>query len=326
VILPLVIFAQVSGVQIKATVTPATVYVGQQLSYDVGIQMNVLAQTSFQTNPEYSPPDVQAANTYDFPFDTASIKDVKTASGLSFRQFLYHRAIFPLTAGKFTIPKPALKYTLPNEADPFDTPKEYAIEGSSLSYTVIPVPDAGKPADFTGAVGQFTATASTNATAPRVGESFTLTMTVTGDGDIKFLPRPDSLALRKAIPWAKIISGKDSVGTWDSTGTAVHGTKTFQWLVNPTTGGQQIIPALRYAYFDPATKQYTAATTAPLTINVAGSATGSAVQQHNVSTSPFPAAMKWIGSNILIILIVLVVVIGLVFGLVKLAKSQEPID
>lgn len=326
-IFPLVIFAQVSGVQIKPTVTPATVYVGQQLSYDVGIQMNVLAQTSFQSNPEYSPPDVVSATTYDFPFDTASVKDVKTSSGLSFRQFSYHRAIFPLTPGKYTIPAPALKYTLPNEADPFDTPKEYAITGAPVSYTVIQTPAEGRPDDFTGAVGHFTATASTNATAPRVGESFTLTMTVTGDGDIRFLPRPDSVAMSKAIAWAKVIPVKDTIGTWDSTSTLlVHGTKIFQWLVSPTAGGSQTIPALRYSYFDPTTKQYTAATTAPITLNVSGTGTGAAVQQHEVSTSPFAGMMKSIGSNIWIILIAVVVIIGLVFGLVKLAKTQEPLD
>ena len=321
--IPLLIFAQVSGVQIHPTVTPSTAYVGQQISFDVGIRMNVLAQTSFQSNPEYTPPDVQAAATYDFPFDTNTIKDVKTPSGLSFREFLYHRAIFPLTVGKYTIPAAALKYTLPNEADPFDPPKEYSLKGEPVSYTVIPVPDAGKPVDFGGAVGKFTAVASTATTTAKVGEPFILTMVVTGEGNIRGLLPPPIV-----IPWATVTTRTEQPTTWDSVGagSAVHGTKTFSWIVSPKSAGQLSIPSLRYAYFDPAAKQYAAATTTAIPMTVAGGSGAAQIEKHDASTSPFPAFMRWVGSNILLILGAIVVLAGAVWGLIALARNQEPVD
>ena len=325
-IFSVLLFAQISSVQFGATVTPNTVYIGQQVSFDANMRANVYAQTNFQTNPEYTPPDVKGVTIYDFPFDTLkSIKDV-TVDGLTFKQYTYHRAVFPITPGTYTIPPAMLVYSLPNEQDAF-VPKVDSLKSKPQTFTAIALPAEGKPADFSGAVGNFTIAARTDSGQVfHSGMPFVLTVTVTGDGDIDLLPAPTV-----QIPWAVVVKNSQEKVTWDSTSSLVHGSKQFQWLVNPQNGGQLVIPAIQYSYFDPAKKQYVNAATTPMTLNVAGGKVAGGlskgvVAHDSVSNSPFPVMMRAIRAHMVLTIVIALIVLIIILGIIFLALGQEPVD
>ena len=320
------LFAQISSVQFAASVTPNTVYIGQQVSFDAYMRANVYAQTNFQTNPEYTPPDIKGVTIYDFPFDTLkSIHDV-SVDGLTFKQYTYHRAVFPITPGSYTIPQAILVYSLPNEQDAF-VPKVDTVRSKPQTFTAIALPTEGRPANFTGAVGDFTVAARTDSGQKfHSGMPFVLTVTVTGTGDIDLLPAP-----AVQIPWAVVVKNSQENVTWDSTSALVHGSKQFQWLVNPQDGGQLVIPAIQYSYFDPHKKQYVTAATTPLTLTVAGGkiagGLSKGVMAHDsVNNSPFPTMMRAIRAHMVLTIVIAIVILIIILGIIFLALGQEPVD
>lgn len=297
-IIPILIFAQVSGVQLNSAAAPRTVYVGQQVSYDGTMRVTDYAAKAFQAEPDYTPPDIRGTTTYDFPFDPNS-QHTYTNAGLTFHEYTYRRAFFPIAAGTYEIPPAALIVTMQDLHDPY-IHKLDTLHSPPQTFVALPLPDAGRPQDFTGAVGRFVAKAHASTTVANAGELFTLTLTVQGDGNLELLPRPALL-----IPWATIIKGPEQY-TWDSTGTLVHGTKTFQWTITPNNGATGQLPAIRYTYFDPYAKRYAVATTEPITL-IVGTATGTtassaaadsiAAQNPAAATSPFPFLLRAIRTH-----------------------------
>jgi hypothetical protein len=292
VIIPLLIFAQVSGVQLNSAATPHTVYVGQQVSYDGTMRVTDYAANAFQAEPDYTPPDIRGTTTYDFPFDPNSQRTY-TRSGLTFQEYTYHRAFFPIAAGTYEIPPAALIVTMQDLHDPY-IHKIDTLHSPPQTFVALPLPGAGRPQDFTGAVGRFTAKAHASTKVANAGEPFTLTLTVQGDGNLELLPRPALL-----VPWATIVKDPEQYA-WDSTGTLVHGAKTFQWTITPHDGATGQLPTIRYTYFDPYAKRYAVATTEPITLTV-GTATGTttssmadsmAAQDPAAATSPFPFLLR----------------------------------
>jgi hypothetical protein len=312
VIVPLLLFAQLGTIQFHASTSPDTVYVGQQVSYDASTLVDDIARRVLRANPSYTPSEVQGATVYDFPFDTAAIFDV-TIAGTHFRRYVYHRAFFPLTAGVYTIPPSTLRYELPDDEGYGSTLRAYTLESEGSTVVAIPLPAAGRPLDFDGAVGEFVDTAFTDGATPRMGDTFVFTVRVSGVGNINMLSRP---AL--AIPWADITASEERV-VWDSVGTAVRGSKEFDWIVTPKFVGEMIVPPVRFVYFDPSSRQYSVATTVPIKLEVgegrdAAPAKGRRVDP--IGDSPFPILMASVRQNPLLYAGVGVAILGVIVAVV----------
>lgn len=293
-IIPFLVFAQLGTVQLHASVTPDTVYVGQQVSYDAATLVDDAARLHLRANPSYTPSEVRGATVYDFPFDTAAISDV-TIAGVHFRRYLYHRALFPINPGTYDIPPSTLQYALPMD-ESYDSPlQSYTIQSEPATLVVRPLPIAGQPLDFLGAVGDFSIEAHPDGATPRVGDTFVFTVRVSGVGNINLLPRPSF-----SMPWASTVPGEERV-TWDSTGINVRGAKEFDWIVTPNLSGEMIIPEVRYPYFNPSTRQYVTKT-APqtkITVEAAGQVAQpqSNIPHDEIGDSPFPVILGAIRAN-----------------------------
>jgi hypothetical protein len=293
-------------------VTPDTVYVGQQVTYDAITLVDEAARSRLRTNPQYTPPPVSGATLYDFRFDTTLISDV-SVNGYPYRQYIYRRAIYPLTVGTYDIPAATLQYSLPDEDGYFSQHIAYTLHSESLQFVVVPLPITGKPVDFNGVVGQFTDTAYTDGSPPHVGEPFLLTLRVSGIGNITLLPRPSL-----NIDWADAVDSKERV-SWDSTGSVVRGYKEFEWVVTPKVAGRMFIPRIRYDYFDPTSRSYKSAATREIRMTVAASGATATLPNgvttpDTIGTTPFPMIANmlrehWrIAAGVAIALIVLILV------------------
>jgi len=310
VILPLLVFAQIGTVQFQTRVSPDTVYVGQQVTYDAITLVDDLARTRLKENPTYTPAEVRGMTVYDFPFDTAAITSV-ASGGTNYRRYVYRRALFPLAPGRYDVPPATLQYSLPESDSYYAQRTTYTAHSVAASIVAIPLPASGRPMEFAGVVGQFTDTMYSDGAAPRVGDGFTLTVRVSGVGNITLLPRP---TLR--LDWADVVAGEERV-RWDSTGSVVRGAKEFDWVVTPRVAGALFIPAVRYDYFDPEQRRYAAAVTAALPVQVAG---GSAVRPESarvapdsIGDTPFPAIQRavrdhWIATIAAAVLLVVLVI------------------
>jgi hypothetical protein len=103
-----------------------------------------------------------------------------------------------------------------------------------------------------------------------VGEAVTLTVKISGQGNVRKLPAP---ALGKLDGW-KVYDPKIAVAI--EPGDIVQGTKTIEYLLLPERAGVTTIPAFALPFFDPAQQSYATERTAALRLEVGGEAAAGA--------------------------------------------------
>ncbi|MCE0522415.1 MAG: BatD family protein [Methylacidiphilales bacterium] len=155
------------------------------------------------------------------------------------------------------------------------TKKNVTIQSEDETLKVLPLPQANRPADFSGAVGQFEIEASATPTRVNVGDPITLRLKVTGTGNFD---RVSSDLLASDSHW-KTYSSKSHFDPLDSVG--YEGEKTFEQPVIPNDSSVSAIPSLSFSFFDPETRQYVTRTTAPISVVVSG---------NSINPAPGPAA------------------------------------
>src|SRR5690606_311088 len=137
---------------------------------------------------------------------------------------------------------------------------------------VLPLPTEGKPASFSGAVGNF-AMAVDGAPKPvNLGDPVTMTIRLVGRGNFD---RGNAPALAEPQGWrtyppTSSFSAEDEV--------SYRGTKTFQMAVIPEER-KTTMPQFEFAYFDPEARKYVALKSEPTPLNVEGEARSAAPVQ-----------------------------------------------
>jgi hypothetical protein len=243
-----------------------SLFVGQQVDYVVDVQLNEAARQRLRRNPTFFPPEMPAVLAYDLAPPPA----VERTGQHCFETLSYRRALFPLFPGTSAIPPATLTYALPVSTSFFSREESYELRTDSVHLVVAEPPAAGRPADYTGAVGVVKATTRIGAAGARVGDPLVLTVRLEGTGNLKLLPRPVI-----TIDWATIALGDERVEL-DTTRARVAGAKEFDWLLTPRRDGPQTIPPLRYPFFDPERAAYDLAVTDSIRLDVASGSLASA--------------------------------------------------
>lgn len=238
-----------TGRQLRGLAAPETVYVGQQANYEVAVHLNRTVRDRLRRNPTFYPPDMPAMLAYDIA-PGASDGGRRITAGGCFESLLYRRALFPLLPGRLVIPPAQLSYALPLSASFFSREETRELTTDSAVVIAVAPPAAGRPADYRGAVGNFTVTSRVADGNPRVGDPITLVVRVAGEGNIKLLPRP-----KVEVPWATLVAGDERVEA-DSSGLRIRGVKEFQWVLTPAKEGDQLVPPVHYPQFDPTRRTY----------------------------------------------------------------------
>jgi hypothetical protein len=206
-------------------------------------------------------------------------------NGREYTVFTWHTALTAVKSGDFT-----LNFTVPltvvvpqqmpqmddDDAinnmlrNPFTSifgeKKEVKLTSTPQSVKVLPLPQANRPADFGGAVGEFEAESSVTPNKVNVGDPATLKLKISGVGNFD---RVASDMLPSDANW-KTYSPKSHFEPLDSAG--FQGTKTFEQPIIANNGSITSVPSLSFSYFDPEKRQYATLTTPPIPISVSGSA------------------------------------------------------
>ncbi len=275
------------------TLTPDTVYVGQQVTLQAEVLVSERAQFRLRRSPEYVPPDAPGFWTHDLP--GAPSARPQAVGGQVYLGRAVARAYFPITPGSYVLEPARLTYEIRRGV--VYSPQSHELRSDSLRVVVLPLPDAGRPATFTGAVGRFEVRARVEPDDVRAGEATALVVEVEGDGHIKALPPP---AL-PSLPGIQVYPPSEhaEVRTVDG---VVTGTKRFTWVLVPETPGRVEIPPIEYAYFDPERREYAVAKSGPLHIDVrpgAGQPATPAPSAAIRSVKPGPAGpprLRWVRS------------------------------
>ena len=177
---------------------------------------------------------------------------------------LIQKALFPLRAGRSVI-EPAEMDLLVRVLEPrFLGPplarsEQVRLRTNPIGLEVQPLPPA--PAGFGGAVGQMSLAARLEPPELRMGEAATLTVTLSGRGNLQTVPEP-----RIEAPPGLTVHPPQQQGDEKVAGTTIQSERTWSYVVIPDRAGRIELQVPGITYFDPQRRQYRRATAPPLAI------------------------------------------------------------
>jgi hypothetical protein len=249
-------------------------------SVRVGEQVDVVTAAWFPRDlrlqlrrpPTLQPPVIDGV--WSYPQATpAGIAATRSIGGRWYDLFVAHQVVFPLLPGTVAIPRATLKYSTPVALQFFSQEERFALTSRADTLAVRALPEAGRPAGFTGAIGSaLELDRRVTPVAARAGEGVAVELSLTGEGNTALWPAPEM----RWPPGARAYSDKveERVGATDG---RLGGTKTFRYMVVPDSVGALALPAVSYAYFDLASNRYLTAVVRAASVPVApgGEATAS---------------------------------------------------
>ena len=122
----------------------------------------------------------------------------------------------------------------------------------------------GAPQPFSGVVGALSVTSSLDRDSVAANDAVTLTVIVSGRGNIRGVPAPEL----NVPPDFEVFPPEISQVTNAST-SGVTGSKTFEFVMIPRVGGSRAIPSIEMGYFDLAAGEYRTAASDPLPLTIA---------------------------------------------------------
>lgn len=232
-------------------VSTDTVRVGEQVDVVTAAWFPRDLRLQLRRPPTLQPPVIDGV--WSFPQTTPSgIAATRSIRGRWYDLFVSHQVVFPLVPGTMGIPRATLKYSTPVALQFFSQEERFALSSRADTLVVRPLPTAGRPATFGGAIGsRLRLERRVSPPSTHVGEGVAVELRVTGEGNTALWPNPE---LRwPADVRAYLERVEEEVAVPDG---RVGGTKTFRYLVVPDSAGALALPAVAYAYFDLATDRY----------------------------------------------------------------------
>lgn len=132
---------------------------------------------------------------------------------------------------------------------------------------VLPLPAEGRPAGFTGLVGNLAVESSVDRDSLAANEAVTLRVEVSGSGNLKALAPPEL-----AFPPTVEAFPPELTDRLRTTEGGVAGTRTWEYVLIPRRPGTVTVPGVELAYFDAAADRYETASAAALDLRVTGRA------------------------------------------------------
>ncbi len=194
-----------------------------------------------------------------------------TYKGEDYRYVILRRTVlYPQKTGKLIIEPLVLDIPIDVETTkrdffgrPITTRVNKTISAGNVTIQVKPLPEEHKPEDFTGAVGDFQFTMSTNKTTLDANESLELKVKVSGKGNLKLFDLPKVTLPATLEVYEPVRDNKIKV-----TAQGMQGSITDAYTVVPQNKGVFPIRPIRFTYFDPKSETYKTVKSNELVITV----------------------------------------------------------
>ena len=211
----------------------------------------------------------------DFWSQNIEIKQLVAEEGLfkgqNYRYVVLKKVVlYPQKAGKLKLEPLSLDIDvqLPsNRRDMFGrmllTETSKRVSAGSKTITVKPLPEAGKPDNFSGAVGNFDFKVTPSKNNLKNGESLDLVVSVTGKGNLKLfsLPKPE---VPNALEMYDAVHSED-ISTPLS---GMAGKSSDSYTIVPQYKGNYPVKPMQFSYFDLGSRTYKTITSSEIMINV----------------------------------------------------------
>jgi hypothetical protein len=267
-----------SDFTVHADISRSSVYVGEPIVVDYYVydrggvrQMDVKKWPTFTG---FWNEDLQIVQHYQF--ENIYIKNERMR-----RAFLGRYALYPIKPGKIALDKLVINaryisrnfFNSDDDTDPLNIfmggygPLRTGTHASQdITIEALPLPAAGRPDNFGGAVGQFTMKLEADKNSVPAHTPINITLSVEGKGNFQAissfkLALPPDFELYETAASSR---GTNPVGMRRS----LESKKTFQYVVIPRKSGDFQIPPISWSYFDPEKKAYQSISSNALSLSV----------------------------------------------------------
>jgi hypothetical protein len=212
--------------------------------------------------------------------DFASMpKREQIVNGAKFVLFTFQTAITPVKSGSLEVPEAKLGANLqiPGSRPPgmddffrnfgggdpfgmFTQSRRVEVVAPPTGLEVKPLPSAGKPTSFSGAIGRFSMDVAVEPSRVKPGEPVTMRVTVSGQGNLDAMGAPvlrDDAGWRTYDPVARVES-RDAVN--------YSGSKIYEFMMIALED-QERTPGVAFGFFDPAAGEYRELVADPLPVD-----------------------------------------------------------
>ncbi len=189
----------------------------------------------------------------------------QTIEGSAFRVFRTRRDYLATRSGTLEFPAGALQFGRVERADSFFVTRppvkreSYYVVKPAFELTVAPLPEAGRPFDFGGAIGQIDVRASTDTRDVFVGDSIKLTVEWTGTGNFEFFEPPE-IAKQTAFGDFRVYGRTERSKGIDH--------RSIVYDLAPLRDSIEAVPPVVLHVFDPEQNAYVEIATPPVPLNV----------------------------------------------------------
>ncbi len=207
-----------------------------------------------------------AGQLYDFPvsgnqrISVVGLPDT-TRDGRKFRTFRLRRRYVATRAGTVDFSRSIFEFTPQSERGSRfirGRGRAYYRPLDPFSIEVVPVPEEGRPIEWTGAVGKFEASREALRRDVDAGEPIDFELTYSGMGNLEFFPAPD-LSRMPAFDGFRVLGVDDEKGAYE---------RVIKYDLVPLSASADEIPGVPLTVFDTESETFVELTTEPLEIRV----------------------------------------------------------
>jgi len=212
-----------------------------------------------------------------------------TYKGEDYRYLVLRKTVlYPQKSGKLNIEPLTLDLSMrvpSNRRDIFGsllmTRISKTVSAGNKTINVKPLPEIGKPADFTGAVGNFKLNVTSSKTELDASESFQLKVKVTGNGNLKLFKLP-----KISLPSSLEVYEPEHEESVKTNLSGMQGNISDSYTVVPQYKGKYPIPSISFSYFDLKTESYKRLSSEDIVISVLnGPSNSSSLSKKNNTNS-----------------------------------------
>jgi len=163
-------------------------------------------------------------------------------------------SLIPVLSGEYKIDEVVLNCQTGDFARSFfyrTQPRKFLLSSNPVKITVKHLPIGSKPADFSGAVGNYTISSFVDKNKVKENEAISLKLEIAGRGDLSSAKDP----VIPELPEFSIYKSKSDINTSVS-GDSLQTLKTYEFALVPEKAGNYTFPPIKFSYFDTLNEKY----------------------------------------------------------------------
>ncbi|QDO93042.1 protein BatD [Formosa sediminum] len=274
------------NIHLVAEVSKANPYLNEAIT--VIYKLYVSTETGVSNWREINSPKYS-----DFWSQNIDIKGLKiqngTYKGEPYRYVILRKTVlYPQKTGKLEIEPLSLDLTVDvptNRRDIFGgrlmTQVHKTVSAGERTITVKPLPEKGRPDDFTGAVGDFNFKVTSSKTELKASESLNLEVKVTGNGNLKLFELP-----KVVLPSSLEVYEPEHNENVKTNLNGMQGEISDNYTVVPQYKGKYPIPSISFTYFDVKTETYKRISSDEIVVDVTQGPNNIATTPPNATSGP----------------------------------------